>query len=161
MATKEVVSRGIPLLLAKCVPCVKTNVSKFKVRRLELDNYLHMYFPVFEDVYAHDPHKICKTGDTVLLKKLPERMTPLVTHFVEKVIYPLGDITDPVTGKKTTYNHYRELQDEEAELYGALPTRFKYDEAPPRGWQEDKRDLTHRESYIKYNDDGKDQKYAV
>lgn len=51
--------------------------------------------------------------------------------------------------------------EKEAQLYGALPTRFQYDKAPPRGTQEDVRDLSHRESYIKYNDDGKDQKYAV
>ncbi|XP_034237105.1 28S ribosomal protein S17, mitochondrial [Thrips palmi] len=161
MAAKAVVSRGASLLLGTCVPCVKTNASKFKVRRLVLDTYLHMYFPEYEYIYAHDPQKICKTGDSVLLKKLPEKLTTLITHEVDRVVYPLGDVTDPVTGKKVTFNHYRESQDAETELYGPLPTRFQYDKAPPRGWQEDKKDLTHRETYIKYNDDGKDQKYAI
>lgn len=51
--------------------------------------------------------------------------------------------------------------EEETQHYGAIATRFQYDKAPPRGWQEDKRDLSHRDIYIKYNDDGREQKYAV
>lgn len=139
----------------------KTNASKFKVKRAVMDKFLNMYFTEYDYVYAHDPQKVCKTGDTVLLSKLPSKLTTLITHKVDKIVYPLGDVTDPVTGKKVTFNYYREDQDEEAELYGSLPTRFQYDKAPPRGVQEDKRDLTHRESYIKYNEDGKEQKYAV
>ncbi|KAK3908663.1 28S ribosomal protein S17, mitochondrial [Frankliniella fusca] len=161
MAAKEAVAKGMNILLGKCVPSVKANASKFKVKRLVLDTYLNMYFNEYEYIFAHDPQKICKNGDTVLLKKLPEKLTTLITHKVDRIIYPLGDITDPVTGKKVTFIHYREQQDQEDEMYGALPTRFQYDKAPPRGWQEDKRDLTHRESYIKFNEDGKEQKYAV
>lgn len=43
----------------------------------------------------------------MLLKKLPERMTTLITHKVDKVVYPLGDVTDPVTGKKVAFTHYQ------------------------------------------------------
>ena len=161
MAAKEVISRGASILLGKCVPCVKQNASKFKVKRLVLDNFLKMYFSEYDYIYAHDPKKICKTGDTVLLQKLPEKMTTLITHEVKKVVYPLGDVTDPISGKKVRFVHYREDEDYENELYGPLPNRFQYDKAPPRGWQEDKRDLTHRESYIKWYEDGTEQKYAV
>lgn len=58
-------------------------------------------------MYAHDPEKKCKTGDMVLLHKLPEKMTTLITHKVNRVVYPLGDITDPLTGKKVAFIHYR------------------------------------------------------
>lgn len=51
-------------------------------------------------MYAHDPDHLCKSGDIVLIEELPEKLTLLITHKVNKVVYPLGDITDPITGKK-------------------------------------------------------------
>lgn len=50
--------------------------------------------------YAHDPEKECKSGDVVLIQELPEKLTTLITHRVLKVVYTLGDITDPITNKK-------------------------------------------------------------
>lgn len=34
-------------------------------------------------------------------------MTRLITHKVIEVVYPLGDITDPLTGKKVVSGKYR------------------------------------------------------
>lgn len=51
-------------------------------------------------MYAHDPEKLCKSGDIILIEELPHKLTTLITHKVNKVVYPLGDITDPITGKK-------------------------------------------------------------
>lgn len=34
-------SRGA-ILLGQCMPCIKTNASKFKVRKMVLDNNLNM-----------------------------------------------------------------------------------------------------------------------
>lgn len=65
------------------------------------------YFREFDFVFAHDPNKLCKVGDTVLVKPLVERLTRLITHEVLEVIYPLGDIVDPVTGKKVVMSRYR------------------------------------------------------
>lgn len=42
MAAKEIFSRAAPLLLGRCVPCQKSNASKFKVKRLVLDSFLNM-----------------------------------------------------------------------------------------------------------------------
>lgn len=50
--------------------------------------------------YAHDPEELCKTGDVVLIQELPEKLTTFITHKVLNVIYPLGDITDPISNKK-------------------------------------------------------------
>ncbi|KAL1449475.1 hypothetical protein WDU94_001979 [Cyamophila willieti] len=158
------------LLLGKCLPTVKQNCSRIAVKRYEYDDFLHTYFPKFNIMYAHDPEKMCKTGDIVLIEELSQKLTTLITHKVNKVVYPLGDITDPITGKKVVGVKidlgkvaYRDDLEEEDELYGKNPRRkFKYSEAPPRGWQEDKKDFTHRESYIKYHEfDDDDQPYAV
>lgn len=36
----------------------------------------------------------------VLIQELPEKLTTHITHKVLEVIYPLGDVTDPITKKK-------------------------------------------------------------
>jgi small subunit ribosomal protein S17 len=36
----------------------------------------------------------------VLIQELPEKLTTYITHKVLKVVYPLGDVTDPITNKK-------------------------------------------------------------
>lgn len=119
------------------------------------------YFPKYDFVYAHDPEKLCKTGDLVLIEKLPNKLTRLITHKVKNVIYPLGDITDPITGKKVVAGKYRDHIEAINKVYGERPNAFKYKDSPPRGWQEDKRDFTHVETYVKYHDSGKDEPYAV
>jgi ribosomal protein S17 len=55
------------MLLAQCVPSVKQNASKIRVKRLVLDEKLVMYFGEFEYYYAHDTEKICKTADMILI----------------------------------------------------------------------------------------------
>ncbi|XP_046999970.1 28S ribosomal protein S17, mitochondrial [Schistocerca americana] len=160
MAT-GVVNRSY-LLLGQCVPCVKRNASKFKVKRMELDKNLLMYFRKDEYIYAHDPGKKCKTGDIVLIQQLPQKMTTLITHEVKDIIYPLGDITDPITGKKVVADKYRDDISRAAELFGKNDDAFCYEDAPERGWQEDRKDFTHRRSYIKYHVyDNDNQRYAV
>jgi small subunit ribosomal protein S17 len=95
------------MLLGQCVPSVKQNASKIRVKRLVLDEKLLMYFGEFEYYYAHDPEKICKTGDMVLIQHLPQKLTRLITHKVLEVVYPCGDVTDPITGKKVVVSRYR------------------------------------------------------
>lgn len=80
---------------------------------------------------------------------------------MQEVIYPMGDITDPITGKKVIVGQYREHIDAVKELFGERPNSFKYEKAPERGWQENKKDFTHLETYIKYHDDGTDDPRAV
>lgn len=65
------------------------------------------YFKNIELIYAQDSKKVSKVGDIVLLEKLPEKITTLIQHKVKEVVYPLGDITDPVTGKKVVGEVYR------------------------------------------------------
>lgn len=119
------------------------------------------YFSKHEYVYAHDPELKCKSGDLVLIEKLPQKLTRLITHKVKEVIYPMGDITDPLTGKKVIVGQYREHLDAVGELYGKKSTSFKYEKAPKRGWQENKKDFSHLETYIRYHDDGTDDPRAV
>ncbi|KAL1513001.1 hypothetical protein ABEB36_002489 [Hypothenemus hampei] len=149
------------MLLGVCVPSLKRGASKFKIKRLELDMNLNMYFPKQEYVYAHDPSNLCKTGDIVLIELLPKKLTQLITHEVKEVLYPMGDMTCPLTNKKMTGIKYRDHIAAVNKVYGERPNAYNYEKAPPRGWQEDKKDFSHRETYIKYHEDGTEQPYGV
>lgn len=97
----------------------------------------------------------------MLVKELSKKMTTLITHSVEEIVYPLGDITDPLTGKKCVVGKYRDQIEAKIKLYGKSPNAFDYSKAPPRGRLEGTRDFTHQETYVKYHEDGKDQPFAV
>lgn len=119
------------------------------------------YFKDADYVFAHDPTKVCKTGDIVLVRKLPEKLTTLITHKIEKVVYKMGDVVDPITGKSVVASEYREQIEAANELFGKSESGFDYNKAPPRGWQEGKRDFTDKETFRKYHVDGVDDPYAV
>ncbi|CAG9133917.1 unnamed protein product [Plutella xylostella] len=149
------------LLLGQCVPTVKQNAAKIRVKRLELDENLLMYFRKDEFYYCHDPEKLCKTGDIVLIKALPQKLTKLITHEVKEVVHPFGDITDPVTGKKVAKERYRDDVEREAALYGKLKSTFDYTKAPPRGWQDGKKDFTSKPTYTKFHVFDENDPYAI
>ncbi|XP_024881623.1 28S ribosomal protein S17, mitochondrial [Temnothorax curvispinosus] len=150
MAARRASKTVLRYFLGTCVPSSKQNAAKVRVPRLEFDNYIHMYFKENNFVYAHDPEKLCKTGDVILIKTLPEKLTRLITHEVVEVVYPLGDIVDPVTGKEVVASRYREDIEEENMLYGKEDSTFDYSKAPRRGRLEGIRDFTHKKSYLKY-----------
>ncbi|XP_014479662.1 PREDICTED: 28S ribosomal protein S17, mitochondrial [Dinoponera quadriceps] len=156
MAGKEASKVALRYLLGKCVPSSKQNAAKVRIPQLKFDNYFHMYFKEHEFVYANDPQKLCKTGDIILIKALPAKMTRLITHEVIEVIHPLGDITDPITGKKTVKSAYREDLDEIVQLHGRKETAYDYEKAPRRGRLENIRDFTHKKVYLKYYDNPDD-----
>lgn len=97
----------------------------------------------------------------MLVKELPQKFTTLITHSVEEIVFKLGDITDPITGKKVIIGKYRDHINEANKLYGELNSAFNYEKAPSRGRLEGTKDFSHGETYMKYNDDGKDQPFAV
>lgn len=89
-------------------------------------------------------------------------MTRLITHKVKEVIYPLGDVVDPLTNKKVVAGKYRDQIEAVNQVFGKAESAFDYDSAPARGWQEDKKDFTHVETYVKYHEyEDDDQPYSV
>lgn len=110
-------------------------------------------------MFAYDPEKKVKTGDVVLIRELPEKKTTLITHSIERVIYRLGDVIDPITNKPVVSDQYRDMIEEKNQLYGKVDTAFNYDKAPPRGRLEGKRDFTDKPTYTKFYE-GCDDPYA-
>ncbi|KAG7201699.1 hypothetical protein KM043_004427 [Ampulex compressa] len=149
-------------LIGKCVPSSKTNAAKVQIQTPQLDKYLLMYFNKYHFLYAHDPEGLCKTGDTVLIQSLPEKLSRLISHKVVEVVYPLGDVTDPITGKKVIAGKYRDEIDKINDAYGKHDQAFNYEDAPPRGRLEGTQDITDKKTYPKYYEDPDDpQPYAV
>jgi len=156
MAAKAAGKTALRYFLGTCVPSSKQNAAKVRVPRLQFDDYIHMYFRENDFVYANDPKKLCKVGDVILIKMLPEKLTRLITHEVVEVVYPLGDVVDPVTGKKVVASRYRQDIEDEEKLYGKKDSAFDYSKAPRRGRLEGIRDFTHKKMYLKYYEDSND-----
>ncbi|XP_070165289.1 small ribosomal subunit protein uS17m [Polyergus mexicanus] len=158
MADRAVRASRIALryILGTCVPSSKQNAAKVRISQLEFNDHIHMYYKKYDFIYANDPKKLCKTGDVILIKELPNKITRLITHEVIEVVYPLGDITDPVTGKRIVACQYREDIEEVNELFGKKDSVFDYSKAPKRGRLEGIRDFTHKKMYLKYYDDPND-----
>ncbi|XP_071545584.1 small ribosomal subunit protein uS17m isoform X2 [Panulirus ornatus] len=113
------------------------------------------YFSSHKNFFAYDPEEQCKVGDIVLIKKLPENRTKLITHSLIKQVYKYGDVTDPITGKKVISGKYRDQIMERDEMFGVAEDGsggFDYNEAPERGWQEGRKDFSHKVGYKKWHE---------
>ncbi|CAG7824619.1 unnamed protein product [Allacma fusca] len=111
-----------------------------------------MYFPKFYPYYAHDPDKLCKVGDIALIELLEKQLTRDITHKILQVVYPMGDVKDPLTGKPCVAVEFRDDMERRDQLWGKNENAFNYDEAPPRGWQEGRKDWSHKKGYKRWHD---------
>ncbi|XP_019574653.1 small ribosomal subunit protein uS17m [Rhinolophus sinicus] len=93
-------------IVGKVIGTAMQKTAKVKVTRLVLDPYLLKYFNKRKTYFAHDALQKCTVGDIVLLKALPVPRTKHVKHELAEIIFKVGQIIDPVTGKPcagTTY----------------------------------------------------------
>jgi len=58
------------------------------------------YFNKEEQLWAADPDLKYNVGDLVLVKKLKEPLSKDVSHFVAETVFPIGNVVDPVTGRR-------------------------------------------------------------
>ncbi|XP_031712878.1 small ribosomal subunit protein uS17m [Anarrhichthys ocellatus] len=74
--------------------------AKVRVTRLVLDPYLLKYYNKRKTYFAHDALRQCTVGDIVLLKALPEPRSKHVKHELSEMVYKVGRVVDPLTGKR-------------------------------------------------------------
>ncbi|CAG0890437.1 unnamed protein product [Cyprideis torosa] len=149
----RVVKRASDLLIGQCFPSTIRGTAKVYVKRMILNDYLKMHFPEWEVLYAYDPQKSANVGDFVLIEELKELKSKRITHRLKEVVFPCGDITDPVTGEKVMGDKYRYFLERERQLIGPAPGAsggFDYATAPPRGQGTDK-DKSMKDVYIRYD----------
>jgi small subunit ribosomal protein S17 len=115
-------------------------------------NFVLQYFEKNVAYIAHDAENKCKSGDIVLIEEMSKQLTRDITHDILKVVYPLGDVTDPITGKKCEGGQYREDRERLDRLWGKNENAFDYEKAPARGWQEGKKDWSHKPAQRKFHE---------
>ncbi|XP_054856996.1 28S ribosomal protein S17, mitochondrial [Eublepharis macularius] len=86
-------------IIGKVIGTKMQKTAKVRVTRLVLDPYLLKYYNKRKTYFAHDPQQQCIEGDIVLLKALPERRSKHVKHELAEIVYKVGRVIDPVTGK--------------------------------------------------------------
>lgn len=76
--------------------------------------FLLQFFNKRKTYFAHDPLQQCVVGDIVLLKALPERRSKHVKHELAEIVFKVGNVIDPITGKPCAGTRFLEnLSDSE------------------------------------------------
>ncbi|KAM6462488.1 protein NipSnap homolog 2-like isoform 3-T3 [Liasis olivaceus] len=86
-------------IIGKVIGTKMRKTAKVRVTRLVLDPYLLKFYNKRKTYFAHDPQQQCIEGDIVLLKALPERRSKHVKHELVEIVYKVGKVIDPLTGK--------------------------------------------------------------
>lgn len=66
------------------------------------------YYNKRKTYFAHDALRQCTVGDVVLLKALPEARSKHVKHELVEIVYKVGRVVDPLTGKKVAGTEFIE-----------------------------------------------------
>ncbi|XP_029029911.1 28S ribosomal protein S17, mitochondrial isoform X2 [Betta splendens] len=82
--------------------------AKVRVTRLVLDPYLLKYYNKRKTYFAHDALQQCTVGDVVLLKALLEPRSKHVKHELAEIVYKVGRVVDPLTGKRVEGTEFME-----------------------------------------------------
>ncbi|XP_053454232.1 28S ribosomal protein S17, mitochondrial-like [Nycticebus coucang] len=93
-------------IVGKVIGTAMQKTAKVTVNRLVLDPYLLRYFNKRKTYFAYDALQPCTVGDIVLLKALPVPRMKHVKRELTEIIFKVGRVIDPVTGKPcagTTY----------------------------------------------------------
>ncbi|XP_075054176.1 small ribosomal subunit protein uS17m [Mixophyes fleayi] len=86
-------------IVGKVIGTKMKKTAKVRVTRMVLDSYLLKYYNKRKTYFAHDAEQQCTVGDIVLLKALPERRSKNVKHELSEIIFKVGRVVDPLTGK--------------------------------------------------------------
>ena len=69
---------------------------------MKLDNYLKMYFNQSYLFLSFDQKGESKKGDIVLLSHLKKSSTQSILFGIEKILFQLDNIVDPITNKNVS-----------------------------------------------------------
>ncbi|XP_013867250.1 small ribosomal subunit protein uS17m [Austrofundulus limnaeus] len=95
-------------VLGKVIGTKMYKTAKVRATRLVMDQYLQKYYNKRKTYFAHDALRQCTEGDIVLLKALPEPRSKHVKHELAEIVYKVGRVVDPLTGKRVEGTVYME-----------------------------------------------------
>ncbi|XP_061659972.1 28S ribosomal protein S17, mitochondrial [Syngnathoides biaculeatus] len=99
-------------IIGRVIGTKMRKTAKVRVTRLVLDPYLLKYYNRRKTYFAHDALQQCTVGDVVLLKALPEPRSKHVKHELDRVVYKVGRVVDPLTGKRVAGADFLEPLDD-------------------------------------------------
>ncbi|KAM3869174.1 small ribosomal subunit protein uS17m [Diretmus argenteus] len=109
-------------IIGKVMGTKMKKTAKVRVTRLVLDTYQLKYYNKRKTYFAHDALQECTVGDIVLLKALPEPRSKHVKHELAEIVYKVGRVVDPLTGKKVAGYEFLEPLTDPAHTLGEEPT---------------------------------------
>ncbi|RVE64032.1 hypothetical protein OJAV_G00142020 [Oryzias javanicus] len=95
-------------IIGKVIGTKMCKTAKVRVTRLVLDPYLLKYYNKRKTYFAHDALQQCTVGDIVLLKALLEPRSKHVKHELAEIVYKVGRVVDPLTGKSVAGTEFLE-----------------------------------------------------
>ncbi|XP_069002279.1 small ribosomal subunit protein uS17m [Embiotoca jacksoni] len=95
-------------IIGRVVGTKMFKTAKVRVTRLVLDPYLLKYYNKKKTYFAHDALQQTTVGDIVLLKALPEARSKHVKHELAEIVYKVGRVVDPLTGKSVGGTEFME-----------------------------------------------------
>ncbi|XP_035034457.1 28S ribosomal protein S17, mitochondrial [Hippoglossus stenolepis] len=95
-------------IIGRVIGTKMAKTAKVRVTRLVLDPYLLKYYNKRKTYFAHDALRQCTVGDIVLLKALPEARSKHVKHELAEIVYKVGRVVDPLTGKSVAGDEFLE-----------------------------------------------------
>jgi small subunit ribosomal protein S17 len=109
---------------------VRSNVLfkavRVSVQNMEFDPILNVYFNKEQQLWASDPTLKYGAGDLVLVKKLSEPLSTEVHHYVSEIMFPIGNVVDPITGRRCRGPYYLEEENRQfKKLDFADPSVYK------------------------------------
>lgn len=107
MASKHI-SVHAKWVIGRVIGTKMPKTAKVRVTRLVLDPYLLKYYNKRRTYFAHDGLQQCTVGDIVLLKSLHEPRSKHVKHELAEIVYKVGRVVDPMTGKRVAGTEFVE-----------------------------------------------------
>ncbi|XP_049891049.1 28S ribosomal protein S17, mitochondrial [Epinephelus moara] len=95
-------------IIGRVIGTKMQKTAKVRVTRLVLDPYLLKYYNKRKTYFAHDALQQCTVGDIVLLKALSEARSKHVKHELSEIVYKVGQVVDPLTGKRVEGSEFAE-----------------------------------------------------
>ncbi|ESN92217.1 hypothetical protein HELRODRAFT_181687 [Helobdella robusta] len=80
--------------------------AKVSVQRMKLDENTNVYINWEKHCWASDPDSKANVGDFVLIKPLEKKERLQIAHYLKEIIFPVGNIVEPVTGKRCRGTEY-------------------------------------------------------
>lgn len=93
-----------PIAVGQVTSAPDATTREVKVIKMEMNDYLKMYFNKSYIFNTVDFNSTSKKGDIVLVRKLENPPTQTKLFGIEQILFQIDNIIDPLTGKKITFD---------------------------------------------------------